>query len=139
MDDGQVIPGLNEDWTFAGAKPMEWLSGLAAAIVFYEFFLRNLGRSMPLFIAVMIGVPILLANVRKLYPDEERGVRNALMTLMGLAPPGIPKPALLQPTWSGAPTYGLKNESLFVELGLDALFEREEDEAQEQFPFYYSS
>ena len=49
MDDGYVIPSLNENWTFAGAKPMEWISGLMAALIFSELFVSNLGRQMSSF------------------------------------------------------------------------------------------
>src|SRR5262245_36973675 len=100
MDDGYVIPGLNENWTFAGARPMEWACGLVGAIVFQELFISNLGRSMPIVLAVLVLIPICMAMVRSTYPDEERGVRNHLMSLMGLEPPGIPRPSMIQPVWS---------------------------------------
>ena len=127
MDDGQVIPALNENWTFAGATPMEWASGLAAAMVFSEFFISNLGRSMPLVLMVLVSVPILLATLRKTYPDEERGLRNHLMSLMGLAPPGIPKPSMLQPLWSGSPVAELKEDCDYHRLELDKIFPRSDD------------
>ena len=127
MDDGQVIPALNENWTFAGATPMEWASGLAAAIIFSELFISNLGRSMPLVLMVLISVPILLSTLRKTYPDEERGLRNHLMSVLGLEPPGIPKPSMLQPLWSGSPVAQIKENSDYKRLGLDGIFPRGED------------
>lgn len=127
MDDGHVIPALNENWTFAGATPMEWASGLAAAIIFSELFVSNLGRSMPLILMVLISVPILLATLRKTYPDEERGLRNHLMSILGIAPPGIPKPAMLQPIWSGSPIADIREDSHYKRLALDSLFPRSEE------------
>ena len=128
MDDGQVIPCLNESWTFAGAKPMEWISGLCAALLFQEAFMESAARGMPLIMMVVVGTTMGLATLRKAYPDEERGVRNQLMTLLGLAPPGIPRPAALQPLWSGAPMQELPEASLYRRLGLGDLFEKEEEE-----------
>ncbi|MCB0336184.1 MAG: hypothetical protein KDD62_07755 [Bdellovibrionales bacterium] len=128
MDDGYVIPGLNENWTFAGAKPMEWASGLVAMILVNEFFVSNMGRSMPLLLMVLVLVPIGLATLRKAYPDEERGLRNHLMSILGVAPPDIPPPALLQPTWSGLPMREMPEARLFMQLGLDLLINQEDDE-----------
>jgi hypothetical protein len=136
MDDGQVIPALNENWTFAGATPMEWCSGLAAAVLFSEFFVSNLGRSMPLVLMVLISVPILLATLRKTYPDEERGLRNHLMSLLGLEPIGIPKPAMLQPMWSGSPVADLKLKSDYLRLGLDKVFVRNEESEMDYMHFF---
>lgn len=137
MDDGQVIPGLNENWTFGGAKPMEWVSGLCAAIIFQELFITNLGRSMPLVLMVLVSVPIGLATLRKTYPDEERGVRNYIMSLMGVSPPDIPRPAILQPIWSGAPTQKLRPNCLYNQLQLAELFERKDDEQEKNERFYH--
>ena len=129
MDDGYVIPGLNENWTFAGAKPMEWASGLVAALVFTELFVTNMGRSMPLILMVLVSVPIVLATLRKTYPDEERGLRNHLMSVLGLEPPDIPAPSQIQPVWSGMRIEDLENNCEFKRLGLDIILEPElEDE-----------
>lgn len=121
MDDGYVIPSLNENWTFAGAKPMEWISGLMAALIFSELFVSNLGRSMPLVLMILVLVPILLATARKTYPDEERGLRNHLMSCLGLSPPDIPMPAILQPIWSGSPMRVMPEKCEFVQLGLELI------------------
>ena len=121
MDDGAVIPGLNENWTFAGAKPMEWISGLMAALIFSELFLSNVGKSMPLVLIILVTVPMALATLRSTYPDEERGLRNHLMSLMGVAPPDIPKPSTLQPVWSGLPVETLDEKTEFMTLGLDLI------------------
>lgn len=137
MDDGQVIPGLNENWTFAGAKPMEWLSGIAAAILFQEFFISNLGRSMPLILLTIVTVPIVLATLRKTYPDEERGLRNHIMSNLGLEPPGIPKPSLLQPVWSGAPLRRLPNDTVYIQLGLHHVLDESSTEEDEENQLRY--
>ncbi len=135
MDDGYVIPGLNESWTFMGAKLMEWVSGLCGALVFQELFITNVGRSMPLIIMVLVGVPFALSNWRQMYPDEERGIRNQLMTLVGLAPPGIPRPSALQPLWSGLPVQELSETNLFRQLELDKVFNLSKEEHPEAESF----
>lgn len=133
MDNGEVIPGLNENWTLAGCKASELISGLMAGLVFQELFLSNLGQSMPMFITVVVGTPLLLSTWRRSYPDEERGLRNHLMTLLGVCPPGLPKPAFLQPRWSAAPLRGFIEGSEYIQLGLDQVFvakDEEEDSLQ---------
>lgn len=132
MDNGEVIPSLNEDWTFAGAKLMEWISGVAAAFVFGEIFLTNLTAQMPLFLGVLVGTPIALSQIRQAYPDEERGVRNHMMSAMGLCPPDIPKPSMMQPVWSGAPLKELDKEKDYMRLELDNLFNSEEPSEEKQ-------
>ncbi|HMO02720.1 MAG TPA: hypothetical protein PKD37_07080 [Oligoflexia bacterium] len=122
MDNGEEIPGLNEDWNFAGAKAFEWLAGLVMMLLFGEIFTSNMGRAMPLLIMVMIGTTLGLAALRRQFPDEERGVRNLCMVAMGFAPPGIPKPAALQPIWSGAPVREVNENSLFYKVKLSEIF-----------------
>lgn len=119
MDDGYVIPRLNENWTFAGATPMEWCCGLVAGILLQELFLANMGRNMPLILMTIVGVPVIMATIRKTFPDEERGVRNALMVRLGFAPTDIPLPACMQPVWSGLPMRDMEEEREFIKLGLD--------------------
>jgi hypothetical protein len=118
MDDGHVIPALNEDWSFAGAKLMEWMAGVTTAFMASTAFEKP-AHFMPLLVIIMIGTTLLLAQLRKRFPDEERGVRNLFMTACGFAPPGIPAPAKLQPRWSGGRIYSLNNSCLFVQLELD--------------------
>lgn len=131
MDDGYVIPGLNENWTFAGAKPMEWASGLIAALIFTELFVSNMGRSMPLILMVLVATPITLATLRKAYPDEERGLRNHLMSVLGMSPPDIPSPSNLQPVWSGMRIQDLRDDCEFKQLGLDVILEPELEDQEE--------
>jgi len=128
MDDGYVIPRLNENWTFAGATPMEWCSGLVAGLIFQELFISNLGRSIPIVLVIIVGTPMLLAMIRKSYPDEERGVRNHAMSLMGVEPTDIPSPSKLQPVWSGMPMRKMKEKCDFVQLGLEEVLFNTEDE-----------
>jgi hypothetical protein len=122
MDDGYVIPRLNENWNFIGATPMEWCCGLVAGILFQELFLANMGRNMPLILLVMVGTPMLLATLRKTFPDEERGLRNYCMVRMGFQPPDIPAPAIMQPVWSGMPMRDMDDMSQYQILGLDEVF-----------------
>jgi hypothetical protein len=119
MDDGYEIPRLNENWTFAGATPMEWASGLVSGILFQELFIANLGQSMPIFVAIVIGIPVLMATARKSFPDEERGVRNHVMVAMGVPPTGIPTPSKLQPVWSGLPMQQIDKNKEYAQLDLD--------------------
>lgn len=130
MDDGYVIPGLNENWTFAGAKPMEWASGLVAMILVNEFFISNMGRSMPILLMVLVLVPMTLATLRQSYPDEERGLRNHLMSIIGIAPPDIAPPSMIQPEWSGLPMRDMPQDKLFMQLGLDMLINEEKVDSE---------
>lgn len=121
MDDGYVIPGLNEDYTLAGAKIMEWVAGVTAGLMIQEFFLGGDTRAMPLVILSSVFVTLGLAGLRRKYPDEERGLRNQVMVALGFTPPGLPSPAPLQPFWSGAPMRRAAKESYFERLGLEEM------------------
>ncbi len=128
MDGGEVIPGLNEDWTFGGAKLMEWMGGLMTAFMVSTFYAKP-AHHMPLLVLIWIGTTLTLALTRKKFPDEERGVRNMCMAACGFAPPGIPAPARLQPLWSGAPIRSLRPLCLYEQLELDSvLFRPKEDD-----------
>ena len=127
MDSGDVIPGLNEDWNFGGAKLMEWAAGLVMFMMANEFFFTNTAKSMPILLMVWIATTFGLANIRKKFPDEERGIRNVMMVLMGFPPPGIPVPAVLQPVWSGAPLRELPVLCDYRVLELDKVFELSEE------------
>ena len=118
MDNGEVIPCLNEDWNFCGCKAMEWLTGLTAAFLVSTVFNKP-AHYMPLLVLIWIGVTLMMAVLRKKFPDEERGVRNLCMTVCGFEPPGIPAPARLQPIWSGMPIRSLSKMCLFEQLELD--------------------
>ena len=129
MDDGHVIPALNEDWTFAGAKLMEWMAGVTTAFLASTAFEKP-AHYMPLLVIIMIGTTLTLSQLRRKFPDEERGVRNLFMTSCGFAPPGIPTPAKLQPRWSGRRIHCLNNRCLYIQLDLDLVVNkpRENDE-----------
>jgi hypothetical protein len=127
MDDGHVIPALNEDWTFAGAKLMEWMAGLTMAFM-ASTAVEKPAVWMPFLVLLMIGTTLSLATLRKRFPDEERGVRNLLMTTCGFAPPGIPTPAKLQPRWSGGRISTLKRNSLYMQLDLDEMIMMAQEE-----------
>ena len=129
MDSGSVIPGLNEDWTFAGCKPFEWLAGFMTS-----FLVANMvdkpATWMPILVMIWIGTTLSLAFLRKKFPDEERGVRNLVMVTCGFEPPGIPAPAKLQPLWSGAPIKNVKKDCLYEQLGLEELKNRPSQDAR---------
>lgn len=123
MDNGEEIQGLNEGWTFMGCKPMELGAGLMVLMIVKEIFFQNdVSIGMPIMIVSWILTSAGLRSIRLLVPDEERGVRNYTMVLMGFAPPGIPAPALIRDYWSGCPVRELDPECRFRELGLDRLF-----------------
>lgn len=122
MDSGEVIPGLDEGWTFAGARVMEWASGFVLAMMVQEIFLSSPARTMPLFLSILVGTTFTMAMLRKSFPDEERGVANFFMSQMGICPPGVPPPAEVQPVWSGAPMSALHENKEFSQLGLLDVF-----------------
>ncbi len=133
MDNGEVIPGLNEDWMLAGAKLSEWVCGFMAFIICSEvIFTDKMARSMPLLLLVGAFTVFSMAALRRTFPDEERGIRNAAMTAVGVEPPGIPTPAALQPIWSGAPVRQLKATSKFRRYGLDLVFDGTKREMQDE-------
>ena len=130
MDSGHVIPGLNEDWTLLGAKLNEWVCGAMAFLMCSELFEKP-ARAMPLLILILVGVSVGLSILRKKFPDEEKGMRNYAFMLVGINPPGIPRPAAMQPHWSGVPIGGLHAESEYMQLGLDRLFAQESEDDDE--------
>ncbi len=121
FDDGEVLQGLEEEWSFMGANAMEWACGLIVFILI-SLFADSPARAMPFMLAGWVLTTTSLAGMRKSFPDEQRGVRNAIATSCGFPPPGIPMPSALQPIWSGCPTREVKQNSKFVEYGLDQMF-----------------
>ena len=121
MDDGQVIPGLNEGYTLAGAKIMEWTSGMVMAMLSSELLHVRMSTSGPLMIIIALGTTLGLASMRRGFPDEERGLRNACMVALGFEPPGIPAPAQFRSYWSGAPVRSLPEKCYFEELNLESI------------------
>lgn len=130
MDNGEVIPGLNEDWTLGGAKLFEWIAGFMMFIIASELFFTNIGRNMPYLMIIWVTSTFGLAGIRRAFPDEERGIRNYCMTAMGMPPPGIPAPSALQPYWSGAPMRQMGQEREYTRLGLSEVFVTEEQEQE---------
>lgn len=128
FDNGEVIQGLDETWTFMGGTLAEWMAGLCVFFII-SLFAPTPGRAMPFMLTGWVTTVIALASVRHLYPDQERGVRNAVMTSCGFAPPGIPTPAKLQPMWSSCPLVELSPNTKFVQLELAKLFPDYEQEA----------
>lgn len=121
FDDGEVLQGLDEEWTFMGANAMEWACGLVV-FVLISLFADSPARAMPFMLAGWVLTTTSLAGMRKSFPDEQRGVRNAIATSCGFPPPGIPMPSSLQPVWSGCPMREVKESSKFKEYALDNMF-----------------
>ena len=120
-DDGEVLPGLNETWTFLGANVMEWCVGLVVFLMIGGCA-RTPSSAMPAMMTGWIVTTTTLAATRRSFPDEERGTRNAVLTACGFPPPGIPAPSSIQPVWSAAPVQELPETSKFIALGFDQLF-----------------
>jgi hypothetical protein len=120
MDNGEVIPGLDEDWTLGGANLLEWMAGFMALIIASEVIIPGkMTKNMPVLMAIWVGVTFGLAMLRKMYPDGQRGLMNRAMVLVGLCPPGLAPPAELQPFWSGFPATELGERCKLRELGID--------------------
>ena len=47
------------------------------------------------------------------------------MSMMGVAPPDIPRPANLQPVWSAFPMREMPKNREFMQLGLDLILDPE--------------
>lgn len=133
FDNGEVLQGLDENWTFMGGNAMEWACGLVVFLLI-SLFADSPARAMPFMLLGWILTTTTLASLRRSFPDQERGVRNAVATACGFPPPGIPLPSSLQPVWSGAPSRAINPKSKFAELGLDKIFpsfQRQFEEAVE--------
>ncbi|MCC6934034.1 MAG: hypothetical protein IT292_12420 [Deltaproteobacteria bacterium] len=133
FDDGEVLPGLNEKWTFFGATAFEWAIGLVSFMM-PSIFAPNgkIGVMIPFMLIAWVLTTYSFASLRQLYPDEERGVSNSFMTACGFEPVNIPSPAKLQPYWSAAPIKELDKESRFVAVDLDKMFPSFEDQLREE-------
>ena len=133
FDDGEVLQGLDEDWTFMGANAMEWACGLVV-FVLISLFADSPARAMPFMLLGWVLTTTTLAAMRRGFPDQERGVRNAVCVACGFPPPGIPAPSVLQPVWSGCPAREVRPGTKFVQLGLDKMypsFQRQYTDADE--------
>jgi hypothetical protein len=126
MDSGDVIPGLNEDWTFMGCKAMEWMAGFMTSLLVANGVDKP-AHSMPLLVSIWVGTTLTIALTRKKFPDEERGVRNLVMTACGFEPPGIPAPAALQPSWSGGRLQRLSPTCEYERLNLSTVVNQPSD------------
>jgi len=137
MDNGEEIPGLNEDWQFAGAKLFEWMAGFIMLMVAAETLVEHAGRSMPLLVSIMVATTFGMAAIRRSFPDEERGVRNLVMLSCGFSPPGIPRPAKIQPLWSGSPMREIGEDTIFMQLKLDEIFPSKDPEEEDEVEKLY--
>ena len=121
FDGGEVLQGLNDPWTFMGANAMEWACGLMVFLMI-SLFADSPAKAMPFMILGFVLTSTTMASLRKSFPDEQRGVRNAICTACGVEPPSIPAPASLQPIWSSSPIKSLPQTCAFRLLSLDELF-----------------
>ena len=121
FDDGEVLQGLDEGWAFMGANAMEWGCGLMVFIMI-SLFADSPARAMPFMLLGGVLTATSLATMRKSYPDQERGVKNALCVAFGFPPPGIPEPSALQSIWSACPLRGLSPKCKFVMFGFGRMF-----------------
>ena len=126
MDNGEVIQGLDEQWTLGGARMNEWIAGFTMMLLVGSMFFAPIAKHGPHLLVTCALTTFGLAALRRSFPDEERGIRNAAMTALGISPPGIPAPAILQPYWSGMPLRELRESCEYVQLGLAQLFVEEE-------------
>jgi len=133
MDNGEVIPNLDEPWTLAGATLMEWVSGFTMAIMVMELFFGTTAKYMPVLVVVLLGTTFGLAVLRRGFPDSHKGVANSLIVMLGSTPPGLPAPAQFQPEWSASPLKSYPDEKEWVELSLDLVFPVEPEEEEQDF------
>jgi hypothetical protein len=134
MDNGEVIVALNEEWTFAGATILEWMSGFVAFLLSTTMF-DKISRSMPLLLLIWVGTTFLLAAARKSFPDEEVGLRNALSVAVGVTPLGLPAPSCFNTYWSTCPMRELPKSAHYNTLQLDDIihFGSSDDETNQIF------
>ncbi len=104
-----------------GANAMEWACGLVV-FVLISLFADSPARAMPFMLLGWILTTTTLAAMRRSFPDQERGVRNAVCVSCGFPPPGIPAPSGMQPVWSGCPMREVSENSKFAQLGLGQMF-----------------
>ena len=134
MDDGEVIVGLDESWSLGGAKLTEWGAGIMTIVIGSEAVPRgHLSSYFPILLLGWVITTFGLAAVRRQFPDEEKGVRNAAMAAVGIPPQGIPAPSNLQPIWSGAPVRKLDAQKEYVTLKLEDVYAERLEEMLKEF------
>ena len=121
MDNGEVIQDIDQPWSFMQVRLMEWICGAVFALIVQLFF-KSPANAIPFMLVGVFAVAFSMAGVRKLYPDEERGLRNAFAVFLGIPPVGIPTPSKMQPIWSGGQIRDLKEDTNFKKLRLDYIF-----------------
>jgi len=122
MDSGEEIPSLNEGYTLFGAKISEWVAGITTGFISMfiaqEFFGVRGPTIAPLLFVISGATTIFLRTTRIRFPDEERGMMNAVLDSLGFTPPGLPDTARNQPYWSGGRIRRLPDKSNFNQLDL---------------------
>ena len=92
------------------------------AFIIISLFAKSPVRAMPFMLSGAVLTTTTMAALRRGYPDEQRGLRNAILTTCGFGPPDIPAPAALQPVWSGSPLKEIPRDTKFKKIGLDQMF-----------------
>jgi hypothetical protein len=132
MDNGDEIQGLDQGWTFFGAKASEWIAGFSMCFILADlFFMNSIWSGMPFMLLATFGTAIGLSKVRVMFPDEERGIINTVFVFFGFPPPKIPTPAQFQDFWSGTPIYKLPKDSAFRSIGLYDIYFSDNTEYEE--------
>ena len=129
MDNGDVLPDLDKPVTFLGATVIEWGIGFAMFIIVSAFAPdKQVGRMLPFMLIGSIMTTYTVASLRKIFPDQEKGMRNYFSALIGIPPIGIPAPAVLQPIWSATLVKELPKNTEFMQIGLQRLFPIHEED-----------
>ena len=129
MDNGDVLPDLDKPWTFVGATAMEWIIGFSMFVIVSTFAPNGeYGAMVPFMVAGWVATTYTIASMRKIFPDQEKGMRNYFSTMAGVPPMGIPAPAILQPVWSATLVKELPENSEFMQIGLQHLFPVHEED-----------
>jgi len=129
MDNGEVLPDLDKPITFLGATPVEWAIGFAMFIIISSFAPdKQVGRMIPFMLVGWLLTTYTVASLRKIFPDQEKGMRNYFSAMAGIPPMGIPAPAVLQPIWSATLVKELPEKTEFMQIGLQHMFPIHEED-----------
>jgi hypothetical protein len=129
-DNGETLQGLDEEWNFMGANAIEWGCGVMVFMIISTCS-KSMVTAMPIMLLGMLTTAYTLASLRKMFPDEHKGVANLAATACGFPPIFIPPPAKLQPLWSAAPVRDLPSDCRFMKLGLLEVLNPKVPEADE--------
>ena len=79
-DNGDVLPGLDDQWEFLGATVKEWMIGFSMFIVISVLAPDGrVGTMIPFMVIGWVATSYTFASLRKIFPDQEKGIRNYFM------------------------------------------------------------